>query len=97
MTVDCGSTPRLSASSHGFRLAMSRPLMVTLPAEGVSSPEIAFKVVVFPDPFGPTIAVIAPGAASREMPCSTCLPARRTEISDALIMAAIKVPCSTGP
>ncbi len=71
--------------------------MVTFPAEGVSSPEIAFKVVVFPDPFGPTIAVMAPGAASKEMPWRTCLPARRTEMSNALIMAAVKVLYSIGP
>jgi hypothetical protein len=42
-----------------------------VPLNTVAIPEMDFRRVLFPEPFGPTMTVIFPGSASRETPLRT--------------------------
>ena len=59
---------RRDAGSAGVSLV---PSSVTSPALGLMSPARILSSVVFPAPFGPTMASVSPGASVRSSPRST--------------------------
>ena len=56
------------ARARGWRLASAAPSSVPRPAAGASSPARPSSSEDLPAPFGPTIAVICPGASCAESP-----------------------------
>ena len=70
---DWGRTDTRRAIPRGPKLRMSRPSRSTTPLRVRSSRAIARITVDFPDPFGPTIAVIVPCYSPSSRPSSTIL------------------------
>src|ERR687896_1905670 len=56
---------------------MSSPRMTIWPPEGLKSPAIRLKSVVFPAPFGPRIARRSPPTTSRSTSRTACTPPKR--------------------
>src|SRR5215813_2288826 len=84
-----------STSCSGARPARDFPSNSIVPADGLTSPEIAFSVVDLPAPFAPISATISPRLISTSTPCkagmfaySTCRPSMRSMAS--LICAALR-------
>ncbi len=61
-------------------------------AMGFSSPTIVRRIVVFPAPFGTTIARRSVSPRPRSTPCSTALPSRATHTSRSLICSLTICP-----
>jgi hypothetical protein len=72
---DCGTwvTParRIAAAERPESLVSP---IITVPSDGVSSPETTRRTVDLPAPFGPTMQVMVPPSHRRSTPCSTAPP-----------------------
>ncbi|SKU11158.1 Uncharacterised protein [Mycobacteroides abscessus subsp. abscessus] len=61
----------------GSRAAISVPSISIWPLSGSCRPAMSDKMVLFPEPDGPMMAVVVPGSRVKLMPLSTCSPASR--------------------
>jgi hypothetical protein len=61
-------TPRASGGTSRLGLATTSPRKLTVPASGASKPAMSRRVVVFPQPEGPSRATISPSSTESESP-----------------------------
>jgi len=69
--LSCESSPSFRASAFVSIACTSRPSTSTEPSSGASCVANPFNRVLFPEPFGPTRAVTAPGSAAIDSPSMT--------------------------
>ena len=74
------TTPSADRSSGRYSTRLS-PSRRTVPARGVTSPEITSSIVVFPDPLAPIRPTIEPGSATRRAPSRAWTPPKVTTTS----------------
>ena len=60
--------------SRGAIPAIERPPIRTSPALGSTNPETAFRIVVLPQPEGPSSEKNSPAATSRSVGCTAVAP-----------------------